>query len=229
MYTLPLSSHERRQELLCFIATFFWARTTEKFDKAGRTFKYADIRTVATNLAEKLPSLTVNANIAGPAYSEDNLINHAEIVGNAEDESLLYMIYERRLLLGYQRIIDTLTHILISDQASQDVSDLGSLYDELNICIQLFLRYTAKNIAEVRELQSLKWMIEAILQEDTSENRISFRRIWRVFASFLECRLGNLISNSVENRLESVSITWGHPWSKKYIVINVLHLLLCCP
>ena len=204
-------SHSGRLELLSFIATFYWARTAETFDNAGKTFQPAELRTVVANLTSRLQS-TINAKYAVPMYREDNFIAQSHIMSTADDESILYMIYERRLLLGYQHIIDTLAHTLYNDQNFQGIS---SLYDELSICIEIFLRYTARSVCHVRELQSLKWMVEAIMQEDSLERRSGFLRIGRAFASVLESRLGNMISSFAANRLELLTTWWGHPWFRK--------------
>lgn len=177
------------------------------------TFQPADLRAVAANLADKVSS-SMNTNHAGPIYGEDGLINHTQITSIADDEAILYMVYERRLLLGYQHIINTLMHILCSDPVHQDISDLRSFNDELKICIDIFLRYTAKNVSEIRELQSLQWMLDAIIDNNTPENLSSFHRIGRSFASMLESCLGSLVSTFTGNRLEFVSTLWGHPWSK---------------
>ena len=210
----PPSSHIFRLDLLCLIATFYWARTTERLDNANMILPLADIEAMTSKVSENL-NISIDSTDDTALYDENDLLHYNCIKSNTADESGLYLMYERRLAIGFQSIVDLLADILSCHLTELSYDKLARLRLELSICIDLFLRYTTKTVLLLREFQSLLWIVDVLIKDDSFENRMCFYRIGIAHACILESRLGTLTSTFIGDRLELTSVTWGRPWSKR--------------
>lgn len=212
-YTRNSSMVECMRDLLCLMSTFYWSRTIESVDTPVTFPSSVNFSNLINKLTLQLSELT-NIKCIEDMYRNDDFLLNFYAEQKYSGEISIHLTFEKTFIISFMEISELLGEVLFS--RSFDHSLLLRLKKNILFTIEILLRYSSYNVVNIREIQSLYWILEAYMKEQSILNTNQLLRMIITYTANIYKYIGNIFTLSYIYNLEIIQLQYNIPWIRDH-------------